>query len=47
VHRGHSVEAALARIAAAREGTRKQGLPSPETEEQVDAIREAHERRRL
>jgi ADP-ribosyl-[dinitrogen reductase] hydrolase len=45
VHRGHSAEAALTRIAAARRGTMKGERPSPETRVQVEAIRQAHSRR--
>ena len=45
VHRGHSPEAALERIAASRKGTIKAGRPSPENAVQIDAIREAHTRR--
>jgi protein-tyrosine phosphatase len=47
VHRGHSPDAALERIAAARKGTIKAGRPSPETPVQVEAIRQAHARRGL
>ncbi len=46
VHRGHSADAALTRIAATRRGTMKGERPSPETHVQVEAIRQAHERRR-
>jgi len=45
VHRGHSPEAALERIAAARRGTIKAGRPSPENPAQIEAIRQAHARR--
>jgi len=45
VHRGHSPEAALERIAASRKGTIKAGRPSPENAVQIDAIRQAHTRR--
>jgi len=46
VYRGHSPEAALERIAAARRGTMKGDRPSPETPVQIEAIRQAHARRR-
>jgi hypothetical protein len=45
VHRGHSPEAALERIAAARRGTIKAGRPSPENPAQIEAIRQARARR--
>ena len=45
VHRGHSPEAALERIAAARKGTIKAARPAPETPVQIEAIRQAHARR--
>lgn len=46
VHRGHAPDVALARIAAARQGTVKGERPSPETHVQVAAIHEAHARHR-
>lgn len=46
VHRDHSPEAALERIAAARSGTIKAGRPSPENPVQIEAIRQAHARQR-
>lgn len=45
VHRGHSPEAALERIAVSRSGTKKGHRSSPETPVQVEAIRQAHARR--
>jgi len=45
VHRGHSPDAALERIAAARKGSLKAGRPAPENAEQVEAIHQAHARR--
>jgi ADP-ribosyl-[dinitrogen reductase] hydrolase len=45
VHRGHTPEAALERIAASRKGTIKAGRPSPENAVQIEAISEAHARR--
>ena len=46
VSRGHDPDAALMRIKAARRGTMKAGRDSPENDEQVNAIREAHRRQR-
>ncbi|MFM7292542.1 MAG: fused DSP-PTPase phosphatase/NAD kinase-like protein [Planctomycetia bacterium] len=46
VRRGLGPDAALQRIAAAREGTRKDHRPAPETPGQVEAIRAAHARQR-
>ena len=45
VSQGHDPDTALERIREARAGTRKGDQPSPETSEQVSAIRQAHERR--
>jgi ADP-ribosylglycohydrolase len=45
VHQGHDPVTALELIREARAGTRKGERPSPETERQVAAIREAHARR--
>jgi len=45
VVRGHTPEEALARIQAARAGTKKAGRASPEVPQQVNAIHEAHGRR--
>jgi protein-tyrosine phosphatase len=44
VHQGHDPVTALELIREARAGTRKGERPSPETERQVAAIREAHAR---
>jgi hypothetical protein len=45
VSQGHTPDTALERIREARLDTRKGDQPSPETTEQVLAIRQAHERR--
>lgn len=46
VSRGHDPEGALALIKAARRGTRKAERPAPENDDQVNAIRAAHQRQR-
>ena len=45
VSTGRTANEALALIAEARRGTKKENQPSPETEVQIDAIREAERRR--
>ena len=45
VSRGATTDEALRKIVAAREGTRKAHLPSPEVSSQIEAIREAERRR--
>ena len=45
VSKGRTADEALALIAEARRGTKKENQPSPETECQIDAIREAERRR--
>jgi protein-tyrosine phosphatase len=44
VSRGQTADEALALIAEARRGTKKEHQPSPETEVQIDSIREAERR---
>ncbi len=46
VARGHASDKALDLITTARTGTRKADRSSPETSKQIDAIHEAHSRRR-
>jgi protein-tyrosine phosphatase len=45
VSKGRTADEALALIAEARRGTKKENQPSPETESQIDAIRKAERRR--
>lgn len=47
VHRGLDPDAAMSSIAQARAGTRKDNRDAPETPRQIEAIREAHARRRI